>query len=40
MHIPARGNENEAWFVGADKASREMGVTYPGNSLIKEGEIS
>ncbi len=34
MHIPTRGNENEAWFVSADKAGRELGLTYPGNSLI------
>lgn len=34
MHVPTRGNENEAWFISADKAGRELGLTYPGNSLI------
>ena len=34
MHIPTRGNENEVWFISADKAGREQGLTYPGNSLI------
>ena len=34
MHVPTRGNENEVYMVSADKAGREEGLTYPGNSLI------
>ncbi|MBI4240853.1 MAG: hypothetical protein HY613_03965, partial [Candidatus Rokubacteria bacterium] len=34
MHVPTRGQENEVWMVSADKAGREQGLTYPGNTLI------
>ena len=34
IHVPTRGNENEVYIVSADKAGREKGLTYPGNSLI------
>ncbi|CAM5196118.1 Formamidase [Castellaniella defragrans] len=34
MHEPTRANENEAWFISADKLGTEKGLTYPGHSLV------
>ena len=34
IHVPTRGSENEVLMISADKAGREKGLTYPGNTLI------